>query len=157
MTSVILFFVGIVLLILFFVMGFKGDCEVWGGVVLVFGGLISLLVFLVAAFLEGSPVFADPEFCIGLLVFCGCAIAEFIWGIYILKEEGVGELFDWPLSQQAADSEVKTRLTNDVQKLKVEQEKILNKWKHSAYYPKSKDKIETKNEAETSDEDAYKK
>ena len=157
MLSVILFFVGFVLLILFFVMGLKGVCEVWGGVVLVFGGSISLLVFLVAAFLEDSPVFAHPELCIGLLVLCGCAIAEFIWGINILKEEGVGEFLDWPSSQQAADSEKKTRLTNDVQKLKVEQEKILNKWKHSAYCSKSKDKIETKNETETSDEDAYKK
>lgn len=157
----LMFAMGLFLVLILGVLGFVGRDRFWSeilvGIVFTLGSLISVSL-LIPGVIILFKFYLNIEIVLFMLVsfalvLCGGAIFEFVFGIIQLKN-GVGSL---RYERQVDCLEMKMHLTNEVQELKIEQEKILNKWKHSAYCPKSKDKTETKNEAETSDEDAYKK
>lgn len=90
---------------------------------------------------------------IGLVLF----IAWGIWRISIHLEEEEEMEEENKKEQDRKIEYLRCQLKDDISELANKQEKILDKWKRSAYCSKPKDKIETKNEAETSDEDADKK
>lgn len=153
--GLILFFIGLFLLIACAVLRYYGDNVVFWpkklvGIILLLGGFISMFLGIVGVILKTQfSRCADPDVAEGRnavfiffsVILCAFAIAEFVGGIRFLT----------------SISEERCRLKNHISELTNEQEEILDRWKRSAYCSKPKDKIETKNEAETLDEDADKK
>ena len=137
----------IVCAVLFFYFG--------NGFILFLGGLISFFLIIAGATLAIESNI-DPESIFFQLILCALAIAESVWGIRILISDQ--EEANKKKEEENKEKErLRCRLKDDISELTNEQEKILNKWKRSAYCTRPNGKAEPKNETETSDEDAYKK
>lgn len=86
---------------------------------------------------------------IGVILFFGALILLIVFALKIENKEQEEE--------NKEKERLRCRLKDDISELTNEQEKILNKWKRSAYCTRPNGKAEPKNETETYDEDADKK
>lgn len=138
----------IVCAVLFFYFG--------NGFILFLGGFISFLLIIAGAALAIESNIDPESIFFQQLILCALAIAESVWGIRILisdQEEANKKKED----ENKEKERLRCRLKDDISELTNEQEKILNKWKRSAYCTRPNGKAEPKNETETYDEDADKK
>lgn len=125
------------------------------GFILFLGGFISFLLIIAGATLAIESNI-DSESIFFQLILCALAIAESVWGIRILISDQ--EEANKKKEEENKEKErIRCRLKDDISELTNEQEKILNKWKRSAYCTRPNGKAEPKNETETYDEDADKK
>ena len=86
---------------------------------------------------------------IGVILFFGALILLIVFALKIENKEQEEE--------NKEKERLRSQLKDDISELTNEQEKILDRWKRSAYCTRPNDKAEPKNETETCDEDADKK
>lgn len=93
------------------------------------------------------------------LLFIGLAliVAWGIWRISIHSQEHEEEERKVEEENEKKKEYLRCQLKDDISELANKQEKILDKWKRSAYCARSNNKAEPKNKTETCDEDADKK
>ena len=93
---------------------------------------------------------------IGVILFFGALILLIVFALKIENKEQEEENKEQE-EENKEKERLRSQLKDDISELTNEQEKILDRWKRSAYCTRPNDKAEPKNETETCDEDADKK